>query len=379
MDFSSFLSMPFASLWNGVMFIVPFLAVMTAIVFIHELGHFLVARWCGVRIEAFSIGFGREIVGWNDRHGTRWKIAWLPLGGYVKFAGDENAASMPSEDAVKNADPDSFHGKPLWQRSLIVAAGPVANFLLAIFIFAAASMIVGQPVSEPVVDNVVPNSAAAEAGIKSGDRILAINGKKISTFNDLRRIVSQSAGEPLRLTIMRGGRQMELTATPRVREVPDGLGGKIKIGMLGVSHNLKKGLRYERKGPIEALALGTRQTWEILTGTVKYIKRMVVGKADTSQMAGPIRIAQYTSAAAEVSIMVLIQLAAVLSVSIGFINLLPIPMLDGGHLLYYLIEAVRGKPLGQSAQEFGFKIGLAFVLALMLATTMNDIINLFSR
>jgi len=194
MDFSSFLSMPFASLWNGVMFIVPFLAVMTAIVFIHELGHFLVARWCGVRIDVFSIGFGREIVGWNDRHGTRWKIAWLPLGGYVKFAGDENAASMPSEDAVENADPDSFHGKPLWQRSLIVAAGPVANFLLAIFIFAAASMIVGQPVSEPVVDNVVPNSAAAEAGIKSGDRILAINGEKISTFNDLRRIVSQSAG-----------------------------------------------------------------------------------------------------------------------------------------------------------------------------------------
>ncbi len=371
MDFSSLISTPLG-------YIVPFLGVMTFIVFFHELGHFMVARWCGVKVEAFSIGFGREIFGWHDKHGTRWKIAWLPLGGYVKFAGDENAASMPSAEAAKADDDGNFHTKPLWARALIVAAGPVANFILAIVIFAATFMFIGVPVSEPVVDSVMPASAAAEAGIKPGDRIVAIGGEKINSFMDLRRIVSMNAGERLKVTVLRDGRKESFFVTPKVREVPDGLGGKVKVGMLGVSHNVARDFRYERKGPIEALGLGVQHTWRIITGTVHFLKKLVVGQGDAGQLAGPLTIAQVTSKAASVSFMALVQLAAVLSVSIGFVNLLPIPMLDGGHLLYYLIEAVRGKPLGQSAQELGFKVGLALVLSLMVAATLNDVLRLFS-
>jgi len=233
---------------------------------------------------------------------------------------------MPAREAVEKASPTSFHGKPLWQRALIVAAGPFANFLLAIFIFAANAMVIGVPVLEPVIDSVQAGTPAEKAGFRPGDRVVAINGEKI-----------------------------------------------------GVQHNVAKDVRYRRKGPLEAVAYGTKQTWAILSGTVTYIRRMVVGEANTDQMAGPIRIAQYTSAAASISLAMLIQLAAVLSVSIGFVNLLPIPMLDGGHLLYYLIEAVRGRPLDQRAQELGFKVGMALVLALMLATTFNDILHLFSK
>jgi len=379
MDLTSLLALPISSLWSAVIYILPFLAVMTGIVFFHELGHFLVARWCGVRIEVFSIGFGREIFGWNDRHGTRWKVGWLPLGGYVKFEGDENAASMPAREAALKASPTSFHAKPLWQRALIVAAGPFANFLLAIFIFAANAMVVGVPVLEPVIDTVQAGTPADKAGFQPGDRVVAINGEKIDDFQDLRRIVSQSAGRELKVVVRRDGRDVELTVVPAEREVPDGLGGRVKVGLLGVQHNVAKDVSYRRKGPVEAVAYGAKQTWAILSGTVTYIRRMVVGEADTDQMAGPIRIAQYTSAAASISLAMLIQLAAVLSVSIGFVNLLPIPMLDGGHLLYYLIEAVRGRPLDQRAQELGFKLGMALVLALMLATTFNDILHLFSR
>jgi len=371
MDFSGLVSTPLG-------YIVPFLGVMTFIVFFHELGHFMVARWSGVRIEAFSIGFGREIFGWNDKHGTRWKIAWLPLGGYVKFAGDENAASMPSADALESAEEGNFHTRPLWKRVLIVAAGPIANFLLAIAIFAATFMIVGVPVSKPVVDAVMANSAAAEAGIEPGDRIVAINGEKIGSFMDLQRIVAMHAGERLKLVIRRGGHRKILFVTPKVREVPDGLGGKVKVGMLGVSHNTTGDFRYERKGPIEALELGARHTWRIIAGTMHFLAKMVMGEADTNQLAGPVSIAQVTAKAASISFFYLMQLAAVLSVSIGFVNLLPIPMLDGGHLLYYLIEAVRGKPLGQSAQELGFKVGLALILTMMAAATFNDIMRLFS-
>ena len=378
MDLASLLSAPFSSIWTMLGYIVPFLGVMTFIVFFHEFGHFIVARWCGVKIEAFSIGFGREIFGWNDRHGTRWKIAWLPLGGYVKFEGDENAASVPSEEVRENASETSFYGKPLWQRALIVVAGPMANFLLAIAIFALTAMLIGVPVSDPVVDGVMENSAAAKAGLKPGDRFVSINGQPVKSFTDVRAIVSMRAGEKLKTVIERGGRRITVVLTPEIREMPDGLGGKTRVGVIGVSHNLARDMRYVRKSPVEALSLGVKQTWRIISGTMVFLKRMVHGEAKSDQMAGPIRIAQYTSMAASVSFIMLVQLAAMLSVSIGLVNLFPIPMLDGGHLLYYLIEAVRGKPLGQSAQELGFKVGLALVLALMLATTFNDILHLFS-
>ena len=378
MDLASLLSAPFSSIWTILGYIVPFLGVMTFIIFFHEFGHFIVARWCGVKIEAFSIGFGREIFGWNDKHGTRWKIAWLPLGGYVKFEGDENAASVPSEEVRQNASETSFYGKPLWQRALIVVAGPMANFLLAIAIFALTAMLIGVPVSDPVVDNVMADSAAAKAGLKPGDRFVSINGQPVKSFTDVRAIVSMRAGEKLKTVIERGGRRITVVLTPEIREMPDGLGGKTRVGVIGVSHNMARDMRYVRKNPLEAVSLGVKQTWRIISGTMVFLKRMVQGEAKSDQMAGPIRIAQYTSMAASVSFIMLVQLAAMLSVSIGLVNLFPIPMLDGGHLLYYLIEAVRGKPLGQSAQELGFKVGLALVLALMLATTFNDILHLFS-
>ena len=378
MELTSLLSAPLASIASMIGFIVPFLVVMTFIVFFHELGHFLVARWCGVRVETFSIGFGRELWGRNDRHGTRWKIAWIPLGGYVKFEGDENAASMPDAEAMQNGSPTSFHAKKLWQRALVVAAGPVTNFILAIIIFAAMFLVIGVPVSEPVVDTVQESSAAAEAGFKVGDRIVSVDGREIESFTDLKRIVSTSAGRTLTFVIKREGKEVTLTATPKVREVPDGLGGKIRIGMLGVSHNVAKDFRYERKGPVEAVALGARETWFIVTSTMNYLKGLILGRESVDQLAGPIRIAQASSMAASISLAALFHLAAVLSVSIGLINLFPIPMLDGGHLLYYLIEAIRGKPLGQSAQEFGFKVGFMLVLMLMLVATFNDFVRLFT-
>jgi len=377
MDALSLLS-PFQSLWGAVSFVIPFLVVMTVIVFFHELGHFGVARFFGVRVDSFSIGFGREIIGWTDKHGTRWKIGWLPLGGYVKFVDDENAASAPARDSAQ-ADPGAFHSKPLWQRALIVAAGPLANFILAIAIFAGLYTSAGVPVMEPVVSQVMENSPAQRAGIRPGDRIISIDGEKIDSFLDISRIVALRPGREVDIVVDRGGMRLTLKAKLGERKVPDGLGGKVTIGFLGVTHQASDGVRFEKKSLPEAVLLGMRSTWNIVSGTMTYLKEMIVGRQSTEQLAGPIRIAQISQKAAETSWLALVQLAAVLSVSIGLINLFPIPMLDGGHLLYYAIEAVRGKPLSESAQEFGFRIGMALVLALMLIATFNDVMHLFTR
>ncbi len=370
---------PFASLWDMLMFVLPFLVVMTIIVFFHELGHFAVARYFGVRVDSFSIGFGREIVGWTDKHGTRWKIGWLPLGGYVKFVDDANAASAPAREESSAAQTGAFHSKPLWQRALIVAAGPLANFILAIVIFAGMYSMVGTPVLEPVVSQVVPDSPAQRAGILPGDKIVSIDGEAVESFTEISRIVALKAGRKVSVVVKRGGETRSLWVVLGEREVDDGIGGKMKVGFLGVSHNASGGVHFERKDPLQAVALGAESTWNIISSTMVYLKEMIVGRQSTDQLAGPIRIAQISSKAAETSWLVLVQLAAVLSVSIGLINLFPIPMLDGGHLLYYGIEAVRGKPLSESAQEVGFRIGMALVLALMLFATFNDVTHLFSR
>jgi regulator of sigma E protease len=356
----------------------PFLAVLTLIVFIHELGHFLVARWCGVSVETFSVGFGRAITSWYDRKGTQWKIAWIPLGGYVKFQGDANAASLPADSRAPHK-PGDFHTAPVWRRAAIVVAGPVANFLLAIGIFAASAMIVGTAVSPPVVEEVRPDSAAEAAGIKPGDRVVAIDGEKITSFTQIQRIVSDRAGDELAITLERDGREIALKVTPRMTEVQDSLGGTVEMGLLGISKDVSQDLVYERKGPIEALALGVTETYFIVERTMSYLKGMVLGQVSPDQLAGPLGIAQISGQAASVSLAALFHLAAVLSVSIGLINLFPIPMLDGGHLVFYAAEAVRGRPLAQNVQEFGFKIGLGLVLMLMLMATWNDItrLNLF--
>jgi regulator of sigma E protease len=373
MDFLSVLQLPVST---GIFYVIPFLVAIVVIVFIHELGHFQVARWCGVNVETFSIGFGKEITGWYDRHGTRWKLCWIPLGGYVKFKGDANAASMPGPDAAGAADdPGNFHGKPLWQRAAVVAAGPIANFILAIFIFTAAFMVVGAPVMEPRVDEVLPGSAAEQAGVRKGDLIVAIQGREIESFSQIQQQVITRGGEELDVVIERGGERIELVIVPKVQEEPDGFGGKMRIGLLGVRHNPDGAIDYERMGPVEALQSGVERTWFIIDATFRYIGKLFTGRESADQLGGPIAMAKAAGDAASIGVYQFISVIAFLSVSIGLINLFPIPMLDGGHLVYYAIEAVRGKPLGEQAQEWGFRIGFSLVIMLMVVGTWNDLMR----
>lgn len=365
-------------------YLVPFLFVLTVVVFFHELGHFLVARWCGVRISAFSIGFGPELFGRNDRHGTRWKLSAIPLGGYVKFAGDENAASVPDRAALESV-PESeraglFAFKPLWQRAAVVAAGPIANFILSIVIFSLIFMLAGKPITEARVDKVDPAGAAAAAGIRPGDRITSVDGSQIESFGDLQRIVSASAGVALKLGIERGGTPMEVTATPAAREITDRFGNVQQIGLLGIERSIEAGeVRTRHYGPVEAVAAGASETWFIVARTGSYLAGVVTGRERPDQLGGPIRVAQVSGQVATLGMLALINLVAVLSVSIGLLNLMPVPMLDGGHLLFYAAEAVRGRPLSARAQDVGFRIGLALVLFLMVFATWNDLTQILLR
>jgi regulator of sigma E protease len=366
--------------WGGWLtgYVVPFLFVLTIVVFFHELGHFLVARWCGVRVMTFSVGFGPELLGFNDKHGTRWKLSAIPLGGYVKFFGDENAASVPDQQTISEMSEtekrDSFFHKSVGQRAAVVAAGPIANFLLAIVIFATVFTLYGKPATPARVDTVQPNSAAQAAGFQQGDLIVAINGKKIETFTDMQRLVSTSAGETLNVEIDRGGARQTLKATPKLTEMKDNFGNVHRIGVLGIS-----GARGEpvKVDPLSAVKLGVEETWFVVERTLSYIGGVIVGRESADQLGGPIRIAQVSGQVATAGFVALIHLAAVLSISIGLLNLFPIPLLDGGHLLFYAFEALRGRPLSERAQEYGFRFGLAFVLLLMLFATYNDLLHLF--
>lgn len=363
---------------------IPALFVLTIVVFFHELGHFLVGRWCGVTIKAFSIGFGRELFGFNDKHGTRWKFSLIPLGGYVKFEGDENAASVPDQQALeamgKDARDGSLHAQPLWARAAIVAAGPIANFLLSIVIFATLLFAYGKPLMVPRVDSVVEASAAEEAGFKPGDIMVSIDGTAIEAFVDVQRVVALSSEDVLEIVVDRDGELITLMTTPRRTEVTDQFGNKQKIGVLGIRHQSRpEDVKLKQYGPAEALWGGVEETYFIIERTLGYIGRIFVGKEDADQLGGPIRVAQVSGQVATLGIVALVNLAGMLSVSIGLINLFPIPMLDGGHLAFYAAEAVRGKPLSQKSQEFGFKIGLAMVLSLMFFATFNDITQIFLR
>ena len=358
--------------------LLPFLFVLTIVVFIHELGHFLVARWCGVKVKAFSIGFGREIFGFYDRYGTRWRFAWIPLGGYVKFLDDDNSASVPSKAALENLTPaereGAFQSQSLAGRSAIVAAGPVANFLLAIVIFALTFTFVGVQVTAPRVDELVADGAAASAGFKPGDVIVSIDGQAIETFADMQRIVSASADHELTFEVNRGGVLQKLKVTPTRREISDRFGNKLRVGVIGIRRNPTQAeWEFKRYGPIESVGLGVKETVFIITRTLSYLGDVVMGRESADQMRGPIGIAEISGQVASAGIVPLLNLTAVLSVSIGLINLFPIPLLDGGHLLFYLIEAVRRRPLSERTQEIGFRIGLAVVLMLMMFATWNDL------
>jgi len=355
-----------------------FLTVLTIVVFFHELGHFLVARWCGVKVKAFSIGFGQEIAGFDDRYGTRWKLCWIPLGGYVKFMDDENAASVPSRDAIEKMSADeragSFHAKPIWQRAAVVVAGPVANFILAIVIFTFWFWVNGVYSTEARIDEVIPEGPAAKAGIKAGDLVTAIEGRPVTAFEHIQRFVGTSVGEGLTFTVERGGEKLDLVVVPEVREQLDDKGDKLQMVMIGVKRIPgQQGVKLYEPSFVESVGIAGDRTWFIVTSTLGYLKDVIVGRQSADQLGGPIRIADVAGRVATQGFEYIIQLAAFISVSVGLINLFPIPLLDGGHLMFYAIEAVRGRPLDERHQELGFRIGLALVLSLMIFATFNDL------
>ena len=362
-------------------YVIPFLIVLTIVVFVHEMGHFLVGRWCGVGVTAFSIGFGPEIVGWTDRHGTRWKLSAIPLGGYVKFVGDINAASVPDAAELNRMSPQeraiSFPFQSVAKRAAIVAAGPIANFILAIAIFAGVTYVNGRQVLTPRIEAIQPDSAAQRAGFQPGDVIVSINGSPIVSFADMQRWVSASPGETLTIVVDRNGQNVPLQATPDLKEQSTPF-GKQRIGLLGLQASRDPSdIRRVTYGPWGALKAGVGETWYVVDRTFNYIGKLITGRESTDQLSGPIRIAQVSGQVANISgIGGLIGLVAVLSVSIGLINLFPVPLLDGGHLLFYAIEAARGRPLSERAQEIGFRIGFALVVMLMLFATWNDIVHL---
>ena len=353
-----------------------FVFILSVIVFIHEMGHYLVARYNGVRIDVFSIGFGREIFGWNDSTGTRWKVCVLPLGGYVKMFGDADVASKPGEDLPEMKPEDkaiSFHHKRLGQRSAIVLAGPMANFILAIFILAIMFVTVGQRITPALISIVQPDGAAAAAGMIPGDRITAIDDTEIVRFEMVQRIVRASVGESLLFTIERDGEVIELVMIPRQVEVTDGFGNRQKFGQIGVG---RKGVEFVRHSPLKAVWAAVEETASLTMATLDALGQIISGNRSAEELGGPIRIAQVSGQVAEDGLVTVFWFMAVLSINLGLINLFPVPMLDGGHLLFYVYEAIRGKPLGERAQEYSFRVGLAMVLSLMIFATWNDLVQL---
>ncbi len=406
--------------------VVAFLILLSIIVFVHEYGHFSVARLLGVKVDVFSIGFGKTLLKWVDRKGTEWRIAMLPLGGYVKFFGDVNAASQAPAEAAAPRDHDDdghpvttqfprpgheddvaahmtpeeravcFHFKPVWARALIVAAGPVFNFILAVAIFTGVFMMVGRYDLDAVIGNVAENTPAAEAGLEPGDRILAINGRELDSFNPIYDIVLLSGGSELDFEILRDGDAIRMAAAPRRVESTDRYGNKIEVWQLGISPD-GNAFTFQKYGFGAAVQQGVHELWRVLSVTVRFLGKIITGREDPSQLGGPIKMAQYAGQSVmsgfdessyseppsfwtklKMSLFDFISLAAVVSISIGFLNLLPVPVLDGGHLVYYAYEAVAGKPLGPRAQAVGFRVGIVLLASLMIFVTWNDINNLIS-
>jgi len=359
-----------------------FLFYVTLVVFVHELGHFLMARAFGAKIDAFSIGFGPEIFGFNDKRGTRWKLAWFPVGGYVKFAGDADAASTPDRNAAQ-ASADARAGmmvfRPVYQRALVAAAGPLANFVLAIFLFWGLFLYAGHSELAPVIGPVATGSAAEAAGIRPGDRVTSVDGTAITGFDQLPEIIGNSGGQTLTMGLVRDGKGFALQVTPRRMQVRNPLGEMSETMVIGVRPAANAPVITTHYNVFQAFGAATGRTWEIVHLSLTGIGQLVTGRASLDQLHGPVGIAQITRKVALWGFIPFISLIAVLSVSIGLINLFPIPLLDGGHLLYYACEAVLGRPLGERVQDVGFRLGLVLVLGLMLLATWNDIarLNLF--
>lgn len=362
-------------------YILPYILILSLLVFIHELGHYLAGRWSGIRILAFSVGFGPELVGYTDRHGTRWKISAIPLGGYVRFFGDADVASRPdgsiSDTLTAEELAQTLNGAKLWKRAVTVAAGPLANFLLAIVIFAGMFATMGKPVSDPVVADIKPGSAAEAAGIARGDVLVALDGRMIETFDDVVRYITMRPEIPVEVTVRRAGEEIEFELVPKRAVTTDRFGNEMEVGQIGIITDQQAGnFRIVELSPVQAVWEGVRQTGHIITGTFDYIGNMIAGRMNADQLGGPVRVVQASGEMATLGVIALLNLAAVLSVSLGLLNLFPVPVLDGGHLVLYAIEAVRGRPMGQGAQEIAFRIGMAMILSLMVFATWNDISRL---
>ena len=360
-------------------YVITFILALGPLIFLHELGHYLVGRWFGVKAETFSIGFGREIVGWNDKRGTRWKVSWLPLGGYVKFAGDMNPASTPSEEWLALPAEErnqTFQAKPVWQRFLIVLAGPVANFLFAILAFMTIFAIVGYPTASATVAAVSPDGAAAKAGIAPGDRVVEINGHQIDTFADLQSYVRLRPREEMSVTVERDEVRRSVTLTSDKRVMRDEFGNESKVGLLGIggAQALGGGAAGREKLPVHRLfGAAVETTYDTVESMVVALGQVITGKRSVQELGGPLKIAEVSGQQASLGLLPFFFLMTVVSINLGFINLLPIPLLDGGHLLFYAIEGVRRKPLRAEAQEWAFRTGLMVLLALMIFVTFNDL------
>ena len=357
-----------------------FLIVLTVLVFVHEFGHYAIARWNGVRIDVFSIGFGPELFGWWDSAGTRWKFSTIPLGGYVKMFGDSDASSgqpLPGLGRLAEGERNvSFHYKRLGQRAAIVAAGPAANFAFAIVVLTVLFMTFGQPYTPAEVGQVQPGSAAEQGGIRAGDVILSIDGQAVARFEDVQQAVRMNPGVAMAIAVRREAKTLTLQVTPARTEVTDRFGNRYEIGLLGIA---RSGMEYIKRDPVTALYQAVGETWNLSASTLQAMWQMVKGTRATDELGGPLRIAQMSGEVARGGIAPILTFMALLSVSLGLINLFPVPILDGGHLLFYAAEAIRGRPLGQKAQEYGFRIGLALVLTLMVFTTWNDLVHIGIR
>jgi len=368
------------SLWGAAVLVGSFLLVLGAVVFIHEFGHFFVARRCGVKIEVFSIGMGPEVVGRTDKRGARWRLSAIPIGGYVRFAGDRDAASAPDEGALSAMSPaqrrETLAGQPVLARAAIVAAGPFANLAMAVVVLSGLAYVYGERFLPPRVDSVVAGSPAEQAGFAPGDVIESVNGRRIAAFDDIVDIVTLRPGESLTFVVDRGGRQMNLIATPALTSI-DTPAGAQRAGRLGLVANASS-MQIIHPTPLGALDAGLADSWRLVAVTGDYVSRVVAGRSAPDQLSGPVRIAKMSGAAAALGFVALLKLAAILSLSLGLTNLVPIPMLDGGHLLFYAIEAARGRPLSQAAQAFSLRLGAALVVSLMLFVTFNDIRSLFA-
>lgn len=357
--------------------LLSFVIILSVIVFIHEFGHYIIARLCGVKIVSFSIGFGKELFGFNDRQGTRWKFSMLPFGGYVKMFGDQDPASVPDNEALaamsEGDKSQSFYFKPLWQKSLIVFGGPLFNFVTAILIFTYFIFNNGITSTQPIVGEVMPESAALESGLIAGDRFVSLDGDAINSFNEIPIKIMTNLGTPMEAEIMRDGKNITLMITPKIIQMTDDFGNEVEIPRLGIK---SQELTFRDVGLLGALALAVERTYDMSAMTLKVLGQLITGQRGPEQLQGPIGIAKLSGQAADAGVNNVLWFIALISVNLGLVNLLPIPMLDGGHLLYYGIESVKGAPLSQNTQMIGFKVGFVLLISLMAFTIVNDIVKL---